>query len=173
MEYLFTNLQDHHLGIDPIFILFSLIRYLNYLYWFLAHLTLFEFVPASFIAIVSHAVASIWIIRKEIHYSSLYLNYHIKIYNINITHHLINTLNFISIHLKIFIILCVDFLWVFWLLLLFFNICVKSFFSLSNYLIFVFTCCSTPVVKLFFFFAVLFYFFAVFYSSNLNVFLLY
>lgn len=51
-----------------------------------------------------------------------------------------------SSHLSILIILW-DFLWVFWLLLLFLNICVISCLSLSNYFNLEFICFSIPILS--------------------------
>lgn len=61
-----------------------------------------------------------------------------------------------------------DFLWVFWLLRLFFNISVRSFFSLSNYLNLEVSCCCRPRWWLVFFLAVLLYFYFYFLSADFS-----
>lgn len=67
-----------------------------------------------------------------------------------------------------------DFLWVFWLLLLFFNIWVRSLFTRSAYFSFELMFLLKPMFRLFFFFTVLFYFFTELLSSKIfNVLLLY
>lgn len=74
-----------------------------------------------------------------------------------------------SIHRIILNMLC-DFLCVFWLLLLFFNILTKSALILSAYLNLVLRWYST---QLFFFLIVLFYFFIELSSNSFNVFFVY